>query len=409
MEVAKTLARAWSGEPDAITMLGHVEERARNAGISEYVIEAAALRALFTSRRDPETALSTARRAARMAQTEELPQLGYLAHLVLAHVRRRAGHPHFAKRIVSSLERAAPALWANWIAWESMMAGYRPGGESEVARACGRMLAQVRATESVRVAASGLELLVNRQGPLLRGEFDSMIQACDAEADDAWARGLTNEFPPFACGIAGISADAGEPLRARALVSARPGLSRRILPLGLPAAVRRGAVQLEQARSRDARTAAGVCALVLSGEDGLTFADWFERVYGFEFVESRHQRTANVLVHRMRKYVSGLGTIYRTETRLFLSVEKMFVVPDPRCTPRAHEEILRTILTHATPVSAREIANSAGSSLRYTQARLKELVHDEYCVCERVGRDIVYRVTDTTFSPPTRSSATAPQ
>src|SRR5450432_3826697 len=88
------------------------------------VIESTVLRALLAlSAGLTEDAVDMARRASRMAQSESLPQLEYLANVTLARVRRYSGRPHLALHILAALLRVAPPAWSGWIGWEMLLGG----------------------------------------------------------------------------------------------------------------------------------------------------------------------------------------------------------------------------------------------------------------------------------------------
>ncbi|MEO7669052.1 MAG: hypothetical protein ABIW57_06920, partial [Polyangia bacterium] len=88
------------------------------------VIESTVLRALLAlSAGLTDDAVDMARRASRMAQSESLPQLEYLANVTLARVRRYSGRPHLALHILAALSRVAPSAWQGWIGWEMLLGG----------------------------------------------------------------------------------------------------------------------------------------------------------------------------------------------------------------------------------------------------------------------------------------------
>ena len=105
-----------------VATLRKVAVEGRLAGLSHVQVIATALAARrLGDVGERETAVDVARRAARMAQADCLPQEQYLAAMTLARVRRQAGHPHLTTRILQRLRECASTPWQRWIGWEATL------------------------------------------------------------------------------------------------------------------------------------------------------------------------------------------------------------------------------------------------------------------------------------------------
>jgi hypothetical protein len=412
------LAGAWEAlgraeAPDDAT-LADLERRARERKIADLVVDTASLRALAHAERDAlDLALSSARRASRMARTEKQPHSEYLAGLTLARLRRLGGRPYLAARIASALRRFAPRPWHGWVDWERSLASGR-----------GALAA------SVTGPALDLQQLLEHAGAGDRPAFDATAQRLhDATIDFApfrhdlqrvlvaldpardpspvsprltrWVRGIESfAAPPF--GLAGLDGANETPHAASvvAVVLARPeGPGRRILGVG------QGLARLEaQGRSLDesnaGRPEAVLCGLALAGPRGLDDGELFRAVYGFEYVPALHRGTFDVALHRARAKLADLGEIERTEGRIRLEVRAAFVVVDPRTVAEIDDRVL-ALVARSGEISARDAARSLSVPLRTVQGALRDLVDSGACQQQRAGRGVVYAVEDTTFQEPT--------
>ncbi|MEO1334877.1 MAG: hypothetical protein AAFV29_04510, partial [Myxococcota bacterium] len=117
--VSSAWAAFGNGRRFDVASLEAVQSLARARKDAPLTIEATVVQSLLAS----EHGLRTARRASRMARTENMPQLQYLANLVLARHRRLERRPHLAAYILKALMRVAPAPWATWLQWELTLAG----------------------------------------------------------------------------------------------------------------------------------------------------------------------------------------------------------------------------------------------------------------------------------------------
>jgi hypothetical protein len=403
------------------------------------VIESTVLRALLAlSAGATDDAVDMARRASRMAQSESLPQLEYLANVTLARVRRYSGRPHLALHILAALLRVAPPAWAGWIGWEMLLGGgegarkdnpgstifHAPAMVAE--RNLAALIAAARGgdrTEFVEAAAV-LEKSAS-VWPDLQREVQTLLAALDPMRemipDTAlpWSRGETATIP---CGLHGVGIPQGsgpESEGATAFVVARPGaLGRRFLRPGLAFVPEARLLARDSAKSvaGGVRTETGIAALALAGEAGTTREVFFRNVYGFPFVAHRHQAVLDVLCHRMRNLLGDAGEVRRDSGEgsaaaagpksgsttlagpsLALLLKTTIVVPDMRCALPTADRVLRALATLGT-TSASTAADSLRMPLRTVQAVLQQLVAEGACSIERDGRRVAYKIEDTTFT-----------
>lgn len=389
----------------AFNTLEEVEAAARGEGFAEMVVEAAALQALVLMRSSLADATRIARRASRMSRTEAMPQLEYLSNLVLTAIRRQTGQPHLAARIGAALHRVAPPAWRSWLGWELFLAG-TPVSASPDDAWTAQLLAWMRAMAEPDFGAveSPVAALRRQVEPYsaFAWQLETLIEASCVEVatENSWLSGATDAIPGVLCGVARLRENS--PSNEVALAYVHAGrTARRVLPLGHRRALQPDVVMLEQGHRKQARMASLVSTLALAGPAGLPDAACFERLYGFPYEADVHHGVFNVLLHRTRKYAESVGVIERRDGLLSLRLSRPVLVPDPRCTPPAHDRVLQAIAQQAEPVSAKHASSSAGVSLRMAQMALKELVEDGVCVVAKSGRESRYHVEDTTFSEPT--------
>lgn len=389
----------------AFNTLEEVEAAARGEGFAEMVVEAAALQALVLMRSSLADATRIARRASRMSRTEAMPQLEYLSNLVLTAIRRQTGQPHLAARIGAALHRVAPPAWRSWLGWELFLAG-TPVSASPDDAWTAPLLAWMRAMAEPDFGAveSPVAALRRQVEPYsaFAWQLETLIEASCVEVatENSWLSGATDAIPGVLCGVARLRENS--PSNEVALAYVHAGrTARRVLPLGHRRALQPDVVMLEQGHRKQARMASLVSTLALAGPAGLPDAACFERLYGFPYEADVHHGVFNVLLHRTRKYAESVGVIERRDGLLSLRLSRPVLVPDPRCTPPAHDRVLQAIAQQTEPVSAKHASSSAGVSLRMAQMALKELVEDGVCVVAKSGRESRYHVEDTTFSEPT--------
>ncbi len=397
-------------------------EQASRAGHAAQVVEATALRALAAaSAGQQEAATELARRACRMAQAEASLPLELLASLVLARVRRLAGRPHLALRILGSVARAAPPSWRPWITWEVLLAGGLPRGlldeapedppaAMRAAEALESMLAAVAGGDrsAFERSAAVVTAAVARFADLARD-----LHACRATLDttfpgdspsiDSWLTGTEISIP---AGLHGLGTPANELVDAEvalAFVLASPGKpGRRLLRSGLGLLAGVHNLEDDRAPARGlSRTDSGLATLALAAPGGLERGAFFERLYGFRFQQDLHRGALDVLVHRMRARIGTAGDIERDRDTavLRLTLQAPIAIPDPRCALPLGERVLRA-LASLGGANAQETAEAMRMPLRTVQTALQQLVADGSCSLERDGRRVAYRVQDTTFTDP---------
>ncbi|MGE0788066.1 MAG: hypothetical protein AB7S26_20510 [Sandaracinaceae bacterium] len=355
-----------------------------------------------------EDARGLARRATRMARTEDLPQSQYLASLVLARVRRVGGAPHLALRILDSLARVAPPAWRGRLAWELALAGRTPsvpGDDAEAWRAL-FTAAQRGDVGGYDREATRLRERV-RRWPAREADLDAALAMLDVRvapervpsALRAFVEGATPLIPGAISGIVG----GAEAVPSRVLVYVSPnGHARRVAALAEP--LTRALVDVAHEPLRPGRTHEAISIVALAGPDGIARDALFARVYGFSFQIASHGNLMRVLLHRMRQWLAGIGDVTLDDGRVALTLERPLLIPDLRCEQSLEERILRA-LSRAAHQGIKETAAQLGVPLRTAQEALQALREDGAVATRRDGRHVSYRVEDTTFSEPTRWNA----
>lgn len=398
------VSKAWSalmgGAPEEAGEIAEtLSVRAASEQHSGIVLEAAALKALASSSSGRhEEALGFARRASRMARTESMPQQEYLASIVLARARRLAGKPHLATFILTALGRFASSPWNAWIRWELSLSpgiAFPDVGETHVlpmyqAAAAGHRGDYQKASTRAASVATWLPDLATDVQTL--GELiDPMAKV--SEELQAWTSGETNMSPRGLQGV--VSSDSG----AIALVYAHPSkVARRFLICGAPL-LPEGTVPFAPAATH-VRTDTALATLLLAGAEGLDGDVLWQLVYGFPYIHDKHRTIRNVLHHRMRKRLGEHAALVQVDSMWTVLVRVPISIPDPRCLlPREHT--LLTLIARSGTLTATHVAERMGIPLRTAQQTLKELANDGACHAERAGREIKYRLEDTTFTEPT--------
>lgn len=400
-----------------------IEAAASRAGDGALVVDAASLRALALLLTDRlEEATGVARRASRMARTEGLPVQEYLAHLVLARVRRLHGRPAMATRILSSLATVAPRTWWGWIAWEQLLsAGPEVAGPLVEALATERgpiqrtasglhdILVRARSAERAEIVRAFGDL--RSHAPTFGGvseELSAVRVALDPDADPAeappalaaWIRGEVDAMAPGLPGLCIAAGQEGSANAPAAWVVADPGRApRRVTRAGVRLAER--AIRVDHTRMRVGREDTALAVLALAGPPGLAIEECFSRVYGFDYEPELHEGTFRVLIHRLKGRLGEAGRIAWGGGRVVLSLEGPLIVADPRCA-RATDDRVMLALAHSGTATARDIAAALRIPLRTVQSAIRELVEEGACRPEQDGRIVRYVVEDTTFSEPTR-------
>jgi hypothetical protein len=396
--------------------LGPLFARASASRDPARVIEATALRAMVAlSLGNLPDAVAFARRASRMARTEALPPSELLANLVLGRVRRKSGKPHLAARIVEALARRAPGGTAGWLDWERLLAGGTgpdaltppadtPAAESVEAaqrllRAAGdgdRQAFEQQAERMLQATAGFSDM--QEEGRILIALLD--VDRAAPESMLAFRRGETAELASGLLGAVVLTGDEEPGITVYA--TARPGGSGgRILRdgLGLYGPCRLLACE-SGGRRAHGRTDAGLAALALAIPAAVPEEEFFARVYGFPYAQSKHRGVLDVLLHRMRQRLGTGGTVVRADGSLRLELAEPLAVADPLCAPPAAARVL-SALARQPVATAEGIAERLGISLRAAQIALQQLVGDGACAARRMGRHLEYQLLDTTFSEPT--------
>jgi hypothetical protein len=381
------------------------------------VVDTTVLRALTSlNAGDLGQAIDRARRASRMARTEAIPRAEFLAHLVLARVRRISGKPHLAARIASSLLEFAAAAWHPWILWELGLAGGEPPVSVNLAPAW-PLLGEVR--EVLAAAEAGdrprfdvaLARAMDRTsncawlGADLRALSHLVDPTLPLPALDPrvlpWVRGETPETPYGLHGLCASPATVDPEEAAVAFVIAGPGQTpRRTLLQGLELVTGEG-VRVAQMRRKSGRLDTAAAALALAGPEGLESTEFFKAVYGFAYSPELHRGVIKTLVHRLRSRLEDLARVHSEGGRLVLEPVTSLILPDPRCAAALNDRVLWLLSTHRG-LSARDAAQRLNLPLRTVQTALHELVEDGSCESQRSGRSVSYEVEDTTFSEPTQ-------
>lgn len=368
-----------------------LRRRARAAERSDEVIELTALEALaaLEARRDDD-ATSLARRAARMAATEELPDSAFLSHLVLARVRRVSGRPHLATHILATLARYAPKPWHRWLAWELTFSFGRhdalPEAPPEAAAAVAAAV-QGGSAPAPALHRRDLETLAALSAP---------FEPSDDEAVRGFREGRMHEVPRGLHGIAALEAQG-----AVAWVAVARGDAARTLALGLPALERDGFRRLEQSHRHQGRADILLAAIALAGEEGLSEEALFEACYGFAYEAALHAGPLGVALHRARGRLEGLGQVERAAGQMRFLPAGALLLADPRCAVGTEDRALQHIAGGGA-ATARALATALGVSLRSAQQALEALVRAGLCDREREGNAVRYRIEDTTFHEPTQ-------
>ncbi len=422
------LALAGGAFVEANQLADQARTLASRTGIAPGVIEATVIRALCAEAQgEIAEATSLARRASRMARTEDLPQWQYLANLVLARMRRLNGTPHLTTRILTPLLQVAPSLWHGWIAWEALMAGALdfakgitldddndPLHEARLLRQLFDAAAVGDRTQFSKLA----DRLTNLEDRFSSRAQDVALALASLDAArttegmagelEAWCGGDAMAPPNPIKGLCiDLQSDANEPARA-AFVVARPAEAgdpnhvRRVAGLGEP--IVDADARMPRARGASERTPSTVAAIALAGPEGIGRQDLFRTVYGFEYDHEVHRGLFKALMHRVRTDLGEWGEVKVTSDDCYtLSLNCALVIPDPRCEHSLEDVVLWTLASVGAQ-SAKEASDGSGLPLRTTQRTIKRLVESGALIVERVRNGVKYRVEDTTFSEPTKWS-----
>ncbi|MEM9192402.1 MAG: hypothetical protein AAGF12_24720 [Myxococcota bacterium] len=295
LTVGEVLLGVFDGDNDrAQAQLAAAEAIPPSVAHAASRIELVALRGLLALELgDGDAALRFARRAVRMARTEEFPQQQYLAGMVLARVRRYAHQQHLAVRILAALERVAPERWRPWIGWELTLAG--SSEDRAVSFADARLSPAVSHLKTALRAASHGErapwdaamnhALAAAPAVWIRRELEVLRLLIDPELESAepWVAGR-GPLPPR--GLLPVGTHPEEPDAAvMAFVSVHnDGRARRILGVGVALAA---GPQLSS--SRPGRLETAISVLALAGDVGIGLREFFHEVYHFDYEAGLHK------------------------------------------------------------------------------------------------------------------------
>lgn len=400
-----SILHAWlavaRGDAAAATRMAEATQKTDFAPLR---IEAACVRALaHIEQGQLDEARAIARRASRMARTEDLPQSQYLSSLVLARVRRLEGAPHLALRITHALAKVVSSPWRGRVAWEQAMGGRVPTVDSPEAQAWSALFGAARSADSAAFdEARGSLAAIAAHWPARARELALALGVLDARVDpsklpvgiQSFCAGLAHTMP---AGVAGLcTAEEG----AAVCVGVAPdGRGRRVAGLAEPLA--RAALGVRHEPLKPGRTQLAISVLAFAGPDGLPRDELFRRIYGFSFEAAVHDGVYRTLLHRMRRWVGDRGEVRAEAERVVLALREPLLLADPRCEESLEDRMLR-LLSRAQHRSAKDAAKALGVPLRTAQTALKALTDSGAVEGRRVGRRIEYRVEDTTFSEPTR-------
>jgi len=384
----------WSGVERSAAA---AERSSRSARLAPFVIEATALQALGRlAVADLDEGVAAARRAMRMARTEELAQPSYLAGFVLARARRLAGHYHLASRILESLARVVPPLWANWLAWERSLAGVPPRDAPEPAASLNRWVRAFETSQTDEIPRLGAELHAAVQAQAaFREDAEALAAALGATVSCPRAmQSFRHDVAPrCASGFEGLPRPLGPQIMAIVEVRRDAPAIRR---LALASAIAEPVL----CSSKPGRPEAVLAALTLAGTSGAAVPSLFRHVYGFEFVTERHANVFDVVLHRARALLGERGDLSRDGDELRFALREPFSVPDMSLQGSLTDRVLHSLAVRAKG-SAKEIAEDLHMPLRTVQSLLRELVDQGACSSERSARSVEYIVEDTTFKEPT--------
>ncbi len=423
-ELAASLARAWLRwlrvEPDEHALdLGAIAAQARALGQPALVVEAQTLRALDAlAAGDLQAAAELGRRASRMARTEAIPESEVLANVALARVRRAQNRPHLSLRILVALLPHAPPAWHDWIHWEAVAAGLIRLDLPRSSSPAALLAATLRAIGSgiaadVHPSAERLLGAVRAIAPLRHDALRALTLLvpgyAEPDADvEAWRRGTSVETPVGLAGIAFAPAPGRVEAGTCAHVLVAPGAAaRRVAPLAVPLESANAEVDPRPATPPgQPRTDEGLAVLALAGRAIETSA-YFRGVYEYDYEPGAHATMFGMHIHRMRSRLGDAGTVAREAGALTLVAARPMLIRDPRCGEPLAQQTLR-LLARGGAESARKLATTLDVPLRTMQRVLAELVTDGDLARVQEGREIAYRVEDTTFSEPTRTQRYGP-
>jgi len=357
-------------------------------------------------------AVDLARRATRMARSEEVPGAEILAYIALARARRHQGKPYMAARILDTLIRLGARSLRPLVEWERILSGpgLIPGKSASPAHAALRKVS----TSSLSQWMSVVRILEDHamRWPASRPEVAALCYAsapveCEENEGarwylepNAWSKGEEDCVPSAIVGWAGHAppSEPGDFGPCGVWVLAHPGGTARRC---LRSALTRCDVRVCRADAlRQLRPLTTLATLALAGTGGLRRETLFKRVFGFAYDSGRHAGVLRTTVSRARRLLERAGRIDRAGAVLSLELNEPFAVPDPRCAPNLDEQILRALGSRGG-ATTREAAHLLSVPPRTVRRALSRLVSEGVCRQITSGSRVRYELEDTTFSEPT--------
>lgn len=383
------LGAAWSAllRAQESPLIDATTEYARASGQPALLIESLCASTLLLVRKDATRATELARKAVRIARSEEMIQQEYLANVVLACCRRREGRPYLAARILTELRRVSCGRWQPWIEWQHQLAD--PFAATEAPRA-----APLRAMRDACLQGN-LEML-GTAPPLA-------LCSTDRHEVEGLRRGLDPRVvgePIETLGLKGwlTAPEADESYGRWILVD--PAGHQATSALALLLSDQQGYKRCPILGSGQIRAAQVLAVLARRPGESLLTDEVFRAVYGFAYIPEKHSPVLRSALKRVRMQLQDLGNVDRpTPTTLRLLVTQRVSVPDPKSILTLEERILRVL--SRTPASSAELASLLRVSKRQVQNSLPDLVAQGCCSVEKEGRAVRYNVEDTTFTVPT--------
>lgn len=385
----------------ACTSFHQASSDAKATGWSGARVEAAIGLALaHIEQANAEEALTAARRAFRMARSEELPHYEIFASIGLARVRRCCGAAHLAAHILTHVVPLAPKPWHEWVSWEAVFAGQAALPAARVAgllETCLKACSTGERTtfeEASRAIAEQVESVtpIARDWSAFHSAVDLSRRTSNADEED-FRSAHTSVVPR---GIQAIN-DPNQDVVAYVLT--HQDSVARFLQRGLRLCVQESVDVLDAETLPGIRTASAILSLL--GNDAHHEATFFHALYGFE-LEPVHRPVLDTLLHRVRKALGELATLVRQEGTLRLEVHRDFAIWDPRCAAPLEDRLLR-LLASQGPRHPDEVAAHLGYSRRSVYDVLRHLVEEGVCRRAREGRRVHYVVEDSVFSAPTQA------
>ena len=339
-----------------------------------------------------------------MAVSGALYQQQYLAHLVLARLRRRSGMPHLALNITRALGSRATRPWATWTAWEATLAGDRTErtGCSQDAATEDPIALRVAIRAALAGDRAAFDAGMRRAFESVAGvgflarELGELSVAIDPDTEPGARDWACSDDAPFPPGLLGVH-DEAKSLHPVAVLVAPDRAPRRCL---LAARRLAGAGSPLHRSSKATSTCESMRSCRVGARRRPTSRRRFLRApLRLPVRRGSSRNLLGVLVHRARERVGGAGVLVRGGGTLELTSASPVWISDPRSTPPEADQVLHAI-ARGGESGAKDLAERLGIPLRSVQAAIARLVDDGVCRRIKKGRVVTYRVADTTFTEP---------